>query len=132
ADDPRFTTMAGISANMGEVFDHLNAFITARNFDAVKEAFEAADAVAAPVLSVEDILEHPQIAHRGDIVAVGDEETRIIGPVPQLGDTPGAVRWLGRAPGADTAAILGELGYDAASIQTLADSGIIALEEGQT
>ena len=127
ADDPRFATMAGITANMGEVFDKLDQFITARDFDAVQAAFEAADAVAAPVQSVEDILAHPQIAHRGDIVALEGEETRVMGPVPHLVDTPGEVRWLGREPGADTAAILREMGHDSARISALANEGIIGL-----
>ena len=129
AGDPRFATLAGISANMGEVFDRLNEFITARDFNAVQAAFEAADAVAAPVLSVEDILVHPQIAHRGDIVAIKGEETHVIGPVPQLGETPGAVRWLGRGCGADTKAILDEMGLDPAAISALAGDGIIGLGE---
>ncbi|MBV1926650.1 MAG: CoA transferase [Rhodobacteraceae bacterium] len=129
ADDPRFATMAGISANMAEVFDRLNDFITARDFNAVQDAFEAADAVAAPVLSVEDILEHPQIAHRKDVVAVAGEETRIIGPVPKLVETPGEVRWLGRSFGADTRAILDEMGLTPAEISALADKGIISLGE---
>lgn len=127
ADDPRFATMAGITGNMGEVFDRLNDFIMARDFDTVQTAFEAADAVAAPVLSVEDLLNHPQIAHRGDIIAIEGEETRVIGPVPKMGKTPGAVRWLGRECGADTRAILGEMGHDASQISALATDGIIGL-----
>ena len=127
ADDPRFATMAGISANMGEVFDALQTFIGTRDFDTVQEEFEKNDAVAAKVLSVEDILAHPQIAHRGDIVDVAGEQTKVVAPVPQLSKTPGEVRWLGRAEGADSLAVLQELGITAKDIEALAVSGVVGL-----
>lgn len=125
ADDPRLTTMEGIGAHMTEVFDRLNTFVTARSFAEVAAEFRCHDAVAAPVLKVEDILSDVQIAHRGDIVSVDNEATRVVGPVPHLNGTPGRVRWLGRAPGADTVAILAELGYDAATIAAMARSGVV-------
>jgi len=127
ADDPRFATMAGISANMGEVFDALQTFIGKRDFAAVQEEFEKNDAVAAKVLSVEDILAHPQIAHRGDIVGVTGEQTKVVAPVPQLSKTPGEVRWLGRPEGADSLAVLQELGLTAKDIEALVTSGVVGL-----
>ena len=127
ADDPRFATMAGISANMGEVFDALQTFIGKRDFAAVQEEFEKNDAVAAKVLSVEDILAHPQIAHRADIVGVAGEQTKVVAPVPQLSKTPGEVRWLGRPEGADSLAVLQELGLTAKDIDALAASGVVGL-----
>lgn len=127
ADDPRFATMEGITAHMTEVFDRLNEFVTARDFAEVEAEFARHDAVAAPVLSVEDIVAHPQIAKRGDIVSVEGDATKVVGPVPHLSGTPGSVRWLGRQPGADTAAIMKELGYDLATIERLAEAGLIAI-----
>lgn len=129
ADDLRFETMDGISANMAEVFDLLNDFITNRDFAEVQSAFDAVDAVVAPVLSVDDICAHPQIAHRGDIAAVEGEETRVVGPIPHFSETPGEVHWLGRRPGADTRAILAELGMDAWAIGELAAKGIVGFGE---
>ena len=127
ADDPRFATMAGISANMSEVFDALQTFIGSRDFATVQEEFEKNDAVAAKVLSVEDILAHPQIAHRGDIVDIEGEQTKVVAPVPQLSETPGKVRWLGRPEGADSAAILRELGLTEKDIDALVASGVVGL-----
>ena len=127
AEDPRFTTMEGISAHMSEIFDRLNEFVTAREFSEVEAEFARHDAVAAPVLGAEDIVNHPQIAHRGDIVSVEGDVTKVVGPVPHLSDTPGSVRWLGRQPGADTAAIMRELGYDLVTIERLAETGLIAI-----
>lgn len=127
ADDPRFATMAGISANMGEVFDALQTFIGARDFEEVQEEFEKNDAVAAKVLSVEDILAHPQIAHRGDIVDIANEQTKVVAPVPKLSKTPGKVRWLGRPEGADSLEVLHELGLTAKDIDALVASGVVGL-----
>ncbi|OUS05421.1 CoA transferase [Rhodobacterales bacterium 52_120_T64] len=127
ADDPRFATMAGISANMGEVFEALKTFIGARDFATVQAEFEKNDAVAAKVLSVEDILEHPQIAHRGDIVTVPDEQTKVVAPVPQLSKTPGKVRWLGRPEGANSREILQELGLTTDEVDALVASGVVGL-----
>jgi len=129
ADDPRFATMDGITEAMDEFFDAINAFVMAHDFEHVREAFAKADGVAAPVLSVEEILTHPQIAHRGDIVSVAGEETRVVGPVPHMSQTPGAVNWLGRAPGADTQAVLAELGLDQARIDALAATGVVRLAD---
>lgn len=127
ADDPRFATMQAITDNMGDFVDAIRDFITARPFEEVRAAFEAADAVAAPVLSIERILSHPQIAHRGDIARLEGEDTAVIAPVPHFDKTPGALRWLGRPPAADTREILTTLGIDSQEITRLAAAGTIAL-----
>ena len=125
ANDPRFATLDLMSQHMAEVFDVLNDFITQRSLAEVEEVFARHDAVAARVLNIEEITEHPQINHRGDIVAVEGDDTRVIGPVPHLSDTPGALRWLGRPPGADSDKILAELGYDEAGIRDLKQAGCV-------
>ena len=134
ADDPRFASLHSMSQHMTEVFDTLNAYITARDFSEVQVEFERHDAVAAPVLSVEQIIDHPQICHRGDIASVEGDPTHVVGPVPHFSITPGVLRWLGRPRGADTAAVLEALGYDDVQIADLARTGCIetALEEERT
>jgi len=131
ADDPRFADMPSITKNMAAFFDALNAFVTQNDLATVEAAFLKADAVAAPVLSVEDILAHPQINHRSDIAEVEGEETQVIAPVPKLSKTPGAMRWLGRGTNADSQMILQDLGLTAAEIETLAAQGIIGLPRGE-
>ena len=127
AEDPRFATLGQMSQHMPVVFDAINDFVTARTLAEVEAEFARHDAVAARVLSIEDIMADDQIRHRGDIVSVEGEETRVIGPIPRLSATPGQVRWLGRAPGSDTQAVLTDLGLDDAAISGLRQAGIVEL-----
>ncbi|MBC7157073.1 MAG: CoA transferase, partial [Rhodobacteraceae bacterium] len=133
ADDPRFATLALMSRNMTVVFDAINDFVTQRTLAEVEAEFARHDAVAARVLSVEEITTNAQIRHRGDIVSVDGERTQVIGPVPHLSATPGEVRWLGRAPGADTRNILRDLGFEDERITALHEAGLVGLGgEGET
>jgi crotonobetainyl-CoA:carnitine CoA-transferase CaiB-like acyl-CoA transferase len=127
ADDPRFATLALMSQHMAVVFDAINDFVTQRTLAEVEAEFARHDAVASRVLSVEEITTNEQIRHRGDIVSVEGEQTQVIGPVPHLSATPGEVRWLGRAPGADTRNILRDLGFEDDRITALHEAGLVGL-----
>ena len=55
------------------------------------------------------------------------DDTKVVGPVPKLDKTPGRLRWLGRRElGADSRAVLEELGYDAGKIDKLTENGTVA------
>ncbi|OUS18893.1 CoA transferase [Litorivita pollutaquae] len=131
ADDPRFATLAEMSQHMSVVFDAINDFVTQHTLAEVEAVFARHDAIASRVLSVEEITTNEQIKHRGDIVSVEGEPTKVIGPVPHMSATPGALRWLGRAPGADTRSILRELGFDDDRIAALSDAGLISFDDGE-
>lgn len=131
ADDPRFATLAEMSQHMAVVFDAINDFVTQHTLAEVEAVFARHDAIASRVLSVEEITTNEQIKHRGDIVSVEGEPTKVIGPVPHMSATPGALRWLGRAPGADTRSILRELGFDDDRIAALSDAGLISFDDGE-
>ncbi|WP_062362625.1 MULTISPECIES: CaiB/BaiF CoA transferase family protein [Halomonadaceae] len=128
AGDPRFATLGLMSRHMDVVFDAINDFITRRTLTEVEAEFARHDAVASRVLSVEEITTNEQIRHRGDILSVAGEQTRVVGPVPHLSATPGELRWLGRPPGADTRDILRDLGYDDAHITALQEAGLVGQE----
>ena len=70
-------------------------------------AFEAAEAAIAPVYSMHDLMADPHVRARGVFVDV--DGVVMQGPVARLSRTPGEVRFVGRALGADTDAVLGEL-----------------------
>jgi crotonobetainyl-CoA:carnitine CoA-transferase CaiB-like acyl-CoA transferase len=128
AEDPRFASLDLMSRHMAVVFDAINDFVTQRTLAEVEAEFARHDAVASRVLSVEEITTNEQIRHRGDILSVAGEQTRVVGPVPHLSATPGELRWLGRPPGADTRDILRDLGYDDAHITALHEAGFVGQE----
>ncbi|MGK2928010.1 MAG: CaiB/BaiF CoA transferase family protein [Acidimicrobiales bacterium] len=96
----RVDARALIDARMAE-------WIGARTRDEVLVAFEDAQAAAAPVYSMNEVLEDPHIRARGTVTIV--DGTPMQGLVAHLSATPGHIRWAGRALGADTAEVLAEL-----------------------
>jgi crotonobetainyl-CoA:carnitine CoA-transferase CaiB-like acyl-CoA transferase len=86
------------------------------------------DVPAGPLYSIDEIFDDPQYAHRGTIAT----EPSRIGPlavprvIPTLSDTPGSIRWLGPALGADTDDVLATvLGRTTDQITELHDEGVI-------
>lgn len=80
------------------------------------------------VRSIDEVFADPQIAAREMAVSV-DHATlgpvRVTGVPVKLSETPGSVRRPPPVLGQHTAAVLSELGYDAAAIQALASSGAV-------
>ena len=130
ANQSRFSSMVGITGNMEEISQKLDSYISKRNFEQVQEEFRKHDAVAARVLNMEEILAHPQINHRGDIVEVENEKTQVVGPIPHMDKTPGSIKWLGKGLiGADTQSVLQQAGLSDSEINQLADNNIIAISQ---
>ena len=73
----------------------------------VVAAFDAAEAAIAPVYSMHDLLADPHVLARHVFVEV--DGVVMQGPVARLARTPGEVRFVGRALGADTEAVLDDL-----------------------
>jgi crotonobetainyl-CoA:carnitine CoA-transferase CaiB-like acyl-CoA transferase len=120
-DDERFRTNALRSENRVA----LRALIqeALQKFDLAKLAADlmAAGVPAGMVSSVSEALEHPHTAHRTMRVAEG--AYRGTGIPLKLSRTPGAVRSAPRKKGADTRAVLAQLGYEAAAIDKLIHEG---------
>jgi len=74
-------------------------WISQRTLSEALEAFEAAEAAAAPVLNVGELSSDPHVAARDALVEV--DGLVMQGLVAQLSRTPGEVRWVGRVLGAD-------------------------------
>ena len=94
-----------------ELDEAVGSWIAARPSAEVSAAFEAAQAAAAPVYDVRDVMTDPQYAARETVITVDHD---VLGPVKmqnlvaRLSETPGGVRWPGRPHGADTDAVLAE------------------------
>jgi crotonobetainyl-CoA:carnitine CoA-transferase CaiB-like acyl-CoA transferase len=92
-------SFAGRIAARDEIDARMAEFCAARTMDEVVAAFEEAHAAAAPVYDMAGVFADPQVAARGSIVEA--DGVPMPGLVARLSRTPGAVRWAGRAMGAD-------------------------------
>lgn len=125
--EPWFATGSG-RAEHGELLDEIvAAWVGARTREEAIAAFTEVGAAIAPVYDVADLMDDPQVIARDAITSVEDPD---LGPVRmqnllfRMSATPGAIRFTGRALGADTEAILGgELGLDVADLR---ERGIVA------
>jgi crotonobetainyl-CoA:carnitine CoA-transferase CaiB-like acyl-CoA transferase len=106
-DDPRFSGFAGRIAHRAEVDATLAAWCAERSRDEVVASFEQANAAAAPVYDMAELTADPHVQARGAVVDL--EGTPMQGLVARLDRTPGALRWAGRALGADSAEVWDEL-----------------------
>jgi crotonobetainyl-CoA:carnitine CoA-transferase CaiB-like acyl-CoA transferase len=98
-DDERFTTFAGRVDHREELDARLAEWVAARPAGEVLAAFDAAEAAAAPVLTMADLAADAHVAARGMIEDV--DGVPMQGLVARLSATPGRIRWAGRPLGAD-------------------------------
>jgi crotonobetainyl-CoA:carnitine CoA-transferase CaiB-like acyl-CoA transferase len=121
-EQPWFGSGTGRAAHVDEIDSAVAAWIGERTRDDVLAAFDAAEAAIAPIYDARDIAADPQLAALGSIATIDDDE---LGPLQmtnvltRLSATPGEIRWAGRRHGADTAAVLGELGIEADELERL-------------
>ncbi|MFF7354749.1 CaiB/BaiF CoA transferase family protein [Streptomyces filipinensis] len=127
-EEPWFATGADRAAHADVLDEAVGSWIAVRTRAEVLAAFEKAEAAAAPVHDVRDVLADPQYQALDTITTVHDPE---LGPLRmqnvlfRLSATPGAIRWAGRPHGADTDAVLTELGLTQAEIAALRTEGAL-------
>ncbi|MFD4727479.1 CaiB/BaiF CoA transferase family protein [Streptomyces seoulensis] len=127
-EEPWFATGVQRAAHADELDEAVGNWIAARPRDEVLSAFEKAEAAIAPVQDVRDVFEDPQYLALDTVTTVADPD---LGPLRmqnvlfRLSATPGAIRWTGRGHGADTDAVLTELGLGPAEIGALREEGAL-------
>ncbi len=127
-EQPWFGTGRERALHADELDDAVGSWIGARTIDEVLDAFEKAEAAVGPVYDVSGIATDPQYGALGTILEVDDPD---LGPLWmqnvlfRMSETPGAVRWTGRAHGADTDAVLAELGVSAERLAELRAGGVV-------
>jgi alpha-methylacyl-CoA racemase len=100
----------------------LEARFRTRTQDEWVQLFADLDACVAPVLTLAEAPGHPQNAARGTFIDVAG--ATVARPVPRFSLTDGSAGPVG-AVGADTAALLGELGYCEEELLSLRESGVL-------
>lgn len=128
-DEPWFGSAATRAQHADPLDDYVASWIAARDLAEVVTAFEEAEAAVAPIYDIAQIMEDPQYRALDTITTVDDPD---LGPVRmqnvmfRLSETPGAIRWTGRSPGADNEAVYcGALGLTPADLERLRSSGVI-------
>jgi len=126
-DDPRFATLQARGQNAEACVAELDGEFAKRTFAEWKEVLGQLDAPWAPVQSVPELLEDPQVAangYVGDVVVDGEPLYRLPAVPVQFDGQPPPLR---RAPehGEDTETVLVELGYDWDEIIGLKEAEVI-------
>ena len=128
AEAPDLVSNAGRDLRAAEIYTVIDAWVAARDGDAVLAAMEVAEVPASSVFSVADMFRDAQFAARGMLEEASlpdGQPLRIPGVVPKLSATPGATEWLGPKLGEHTDEILAGLGYSAEKIAALRADGAI-------
>jgi len=118
-----------LRAQHANVIDEaVGAWIAQRTRDEVVAAFEEAQAAVAPIYDAQDIVEDPQFQALGTVHEIEDPELgemRMQGPLFRLSGNDGVISFTGRPHGADTDAVLGELGFTPERIAALRGEGAV-------
>ena len=128
ADEPWFASGHSRAEHADELDAAVSSWIADRSTAEVLEAFENAQAAVAPVYDVRGVLADPQYAAIGTVRTVDDDE---LGPVKmqnvlfRLSETPGDIRWAGRAHGRDTDDVLADIGVTPEQLAQLRERGVV-------
>jgi succinyl-CoA---D-citramalate CoA-transferase len=128
-DDPRFASMAKRAEHGDEINAVVAAWCKARTAREIQDVLERHEVPFGVACSVADIFADPQVAARGDIVAVDDPvigTVRMQGVYPRFSRTPGAIRAGAPRLGAHNDEVYGGLlGLTAEERARLAREGVI-------
>jgi crotonobetainyl-CoA:carnitine CoA-transferase CaiB-like acyl-CoA transferase len=128
AERPWFATGAGRAAHADEIDAAVAGWIAARSRDQVLEAFRDADAAIGPVYDARDLLADPQLEAIAALATLDDDELgpiKMANVIARLSETPGEIRSSGGGHGADTQAVLAELGVTAPELEELRGQGAV-------
>ncbi len=127
-EDARFATNPDRVRNVEALDAALAPTLAQRTVAGWLEVLDAAGIPAGPILTVPQVLGHPQLLARGMVPSLPHPTlgtVRATGVPVRLSDTPGAARTAPPALGEHTDAVLTELGYDAAAIAALREARVV-------
>jgi formyl-CoA transferase len=127
-NDPALANNAGRANRAQELDDAILAWTRLHDADDLVALLNAAQVPNGKIYSIADIVSDPQYIARDMIRTVKlDDGTslKVPGIVPKLSATPGDIDGPGPALGQHTDELLQRLGYDAARIAALRDTGVI-------
>jgi len=128
-DDPRFRTNQDRVRHRSALLEVLRAEMVKRTAAEWCQVLWAVNVPVGPVNSVDEVFSDPQVVHRQVVVetehaALREGVVRTIKPPAILHDTPGEVRRPPPLKGEHTCEVLEELGYSAADVSRLLETGV--------
>ncbi|MBX3521890.1 MAG: CoA transferase [Xanthobacteraceae bacterium] len=133
ADDPDLATNPQRVKRIEECDGAIADWIKSHTQKEVLDRFLKFEVVAGPICDVQQLFDDPHVDARGTLVTLADPalgKVRMQNVVPRFKNAPGRVRWPGkRDVGADTAAVLTDLGYSPEEVAQLQDKGVVHLAE---
>jgi crotonobetainyl-CoA:carnitine CoA-transferase CaiB-like acyl-CoA transferase len=128
-DQPWFASGRGRVEHVDLLDAYVGDWIAERNRDQVLAEFTAAGAAIGPVYDAQDITQDEHIRQTKMLTEVQDGElgTMLMHNVMwRMSETPGQIRYTGRALGENTSEVLAELGYAEAELAGLREQGVLA------
>lgn len=123
-----FQTGRGRVSRADLLDEFVGDWIATRSCDQVLKSFEDADAAAAEVYDVSQLVEDPQVRSRGIIAELDDPDVGSVSmqnPLFKLNGYYPPVKWAGRSHGADRDEILKGIGLTAQQIEQLVERGLV-------
>jgi crotonobetainyl-CoA:carnitine CoA-transferase CaiB-like acyl-CoA transferase len=127
-DEPWFADGAQRARHADELDEAVGSWIAQRDRTEVLMAFDEAQAAVAPVYDAADIVADPQFAALGTVHRIEDPDLGPMlmqGPLFRLSDQDAVISHTGRPHGADTDAVLAELGYTPSQVAALREAGAV-------
>lgn len=128
ADEEWFASGATRAEHADLLDDAVGTWIVRHSREEVIAAFEAAEAAVAPIYDPSDIVADPQFNALGTIHRIKDADLgdmAMQGPLFRMSRDAATIAFTGRAHGADTEAVLTELGYSPDELAALHGDGSI-------
>lgn len=127
-DEPWFASGALRAQHADLLDDAVAAWVRRRTRDEAIAEFERVQAAAAPIYDIADILADPQFQALRTFIRLPDDDlgSVLMQNMPfRLSETPGQIRWTGRAVGQDNEDVYGALGLTGERLAELAAKGVV-------
>ena len=130
ASDQQFNSAHQRVANRDAIDELVSDWTGAQEMDELVHRLNQAEVPCSPIYSIADIFKDPQYLAREALIEVEHPiagRMKMPAVIPRLSHSPGEVRWLGRALGEDTDAVLFEkLAMSREQLAGLRKRGVIA------
>ena len=128
-NDPRFAVYANRRRNWGILIDELEIWSSTLTTADCQAAFDREGVPSSPYRTVREVMQDPQLAHRGALATVEDAggSFKVLNPPFRFSDATVAVGGYAAGLGENTRAVLDAAGYTEAEIGALAASGAITV-----